>query len=285
MDYTIRYVGVCGSDILRLDMGQPLRSLGHEIVAQNDHGWYAINPLIPCGQCTLCLSEKTRFCTKLQSLGKDGKGGFDGGRVTVPDYSVVLLTTTHPEVYVLADPLACVLHGLSLINRPIGEVAVIGDGVIAELVCSILADRGVTTVQVVKRRRTKCDIPNRKRITQDQLSSSYYLTAILCVGGVKPEALNCALDALAASGTLLVMGAFHALESGLNTRALLTKEITLIGSYSFEPDNFASAVQEISRSETKYREYITDVIAAGLIDEAVFRHRTDDNRLKVVIQF
>lgn len=285
MDYMVRYVGVCGSDILRLDMGQPALSLGHEIVAQNENGWYALNPLMPCGHCDSCEAGKTRFCAKLQSIGKNGHGGFSGGLVSVPESNAFPLATSHPEAYVLSDPLACVLHGLSLIPEPTGKVLVIGDGVIAELACSLLTRRNIATAQVVKRRRSKEDISSREVITQDELSSSQHQTAVLCVGGVNPEIINGTLNTLAAAGTLLVMGAFHRLEAGLDTKALLTKEITLIGSYSFEPNNFAEAVQEISTHETLYLRYITDVLPSDKLEEAILRHRTDENRLKVTIQF
>lgn len=133
-------------------MGQFALSLGHEVVAQNERGWYALNPLMPCGRCDSCESGKTRFCTELQSIGKDGQGGFSGGLVSVPESNAFPLTTSHPEAYVLADPLACVLHGLSLIPEPTSEILVVGDGVIAELACSLLAQRTIATVQVVKRR-------------------------------------------------------------------------------------------------------------------------------------
>ena len=285
MDYTIRYSGICGSDILRLDMGQPLIGLGHEVVAQNETGWYALNPLVTCSQCGYCQAGKTRFCTQLQSLGKDGKGGFSGGVVSLPEANAFLLETSHPETYVLADSLACVLHGLSLLSEPTSEMLVIGDGVIAELVCTMLAQRDIFTVQVVKRRRSKEDIKSRHVITQEEVAPTKYRTAILCVGGVSPDIINRTLDALAFSGTLLVMGAFHKLDEGLNIKALLTKEITFIGSYSFEPAHFSQAIQEISKREALYLRYITDILPSDQLEEAVVRHRTSENRLKVAVKF
>lgn len=286
MECLIKYVGICGSDILRLDMGQPVRSLGHEIVVQNATGWYALNPLITCGRCKACLSDRTRFCVRLQSFGKDNKGGFHGGLIEPPNSNLLPLETEHPELYVLSDPLACVLHGLSLLpSRITGNILVIGDGVIAELMCRILADRNISVVQVVKRRRVEVDIKNRTYITKDQLPVAQYRMAILCVGGNNSQVINLALSALIPSGTLLVMGAFHTLEAGLDTKSLLTKEIRLLGSYSFEPSDFKSAVQEVSHNEAKYQQYITDIFNSELLEQAIVQHRVSNNRLKVVVKF
>ena len=224
----IRFVGVCGSDIVRKQMGYEITSLGHELVVEDVGGnFYAVNPLNPCSKCDSCTNGQTRFCSELKSFGKDYVGGFSGGDIEVPKGSLYALPNTAKEtlaIYTLADPLACVLHGITKLDANINNIVVFGDGVIACLASYLLAD-SYPTVQVVKHKgRVKRVTGYTARIVEfDKMSNlGLFDNSFIAVGGPRPELLNRAITSTRPGGTVVVAGSYHKLGSGLDIKTFLT---------------------------------------------------------------
>lgn len=291
MNINIRYVGICGSDILRIDMGQDRAQLGHEIVAQSDDGLYwAVNPLVSCGICDYCKTGRTRFCVQLHSYGKDLHGGFSGGEVNVREQNIVIISGGNPLPYVLADSLASVNHALSLLPDTPGRGLVIGDGTMATLFVHSLASRNINCVQAIK------SIDRKKRVygdhtvvTFDKIEAdgkeSVFDTIIVAVGGRSAHVLNVSARLLRPSGTLIVAGAYHALEDELHIKTVLTKEIHVIGAYSYEPSDFMEAVGVIDNETGFFGSMVTDVKQSKDINQAFADHSTKQDRMKVVVAF
>lgn len=290
MNVAVRYVGICGSDIIRLGMGQDMLSLGHEIVAQGEDGtYYAVNPLLPCLQCAYCQDGKTRFCQSLHSFGKDLKGGFSGGVLDIPDSNLIPVRKNKPLPYVLTDSLACVVNGLNLLTEEAARVLVIGDGTMATLFMHELMARGVNTVQVVKdASRTKRAAFGRKVMTFDMFEGGAYDNAfdaiIIAVGGQSAHLVNVAAHTIKPSGLLLVAGAYHSFIDELDIKTILTKEIRLTGVYSYEPANFIEAVHVIDNDEQFFTAMVTDIYRSSDMSGALDCHSTKDNRMKVVVE-
>lgn len=286
MKLHVAYVGICGSDIQRLDMGQPLASLGHEIIGSDGDAFYAVNPLMACGSCIYCHAGTTRFCLALASLGKDGYGGFAGGEIDVPSANLVRLDSNE-RAHVLADPVACVVHGISLLTVIPGQkIVVIGDGTMALLFTELLIQRGASVVQAIKDgSRTKRAHPQATIVSFGDLEPDSSDTAIICVGGTRAAVLNTAAQAVTASGTVLVVGAYHYLEDALDIKTFLKKEVTLKGTFSYEPSDFNEAITFISCNIAFFEAMIGDTFPSTELDAAVHHHRTSNNRHKVVVSF
>ncbi len=81
----VKHVGICGSDLGMVAVGDfDGVTLGHEISGLLDDGTpVAIEPLLPCGECSPCRSGRYNLCVEDRWLG----GSVDGGmteEVVVP---------------------------------------------------------------------------------------------------------------------------------------------------------------------------------------------------------
>jgi L-iditol 2-dehydrogenase len=97
----------------------------------------------PCGECAWCRRSRENLCPALQYL----NGAFAEYLLVPARFAAVGVHLCPPglplEVAALAEPLACVLHGLELCPLPPGsEVAVYGAGPIGLLFVEVLVSRG-----------------------------------------------------------------------------------------------------------------------------------------------
>ena len=151
---------VCATDVHstenRFPLYTPPRVLGHEFsgwVAEVGPEVYglevgdrvAVDPGGACGQCYFCWNGDDHLCTRRRL----SSGAFC-------EYSAVAASGVHriPEgldmdVAALAEPLACALHAMDLIDfRPGGSAAVIGAGTIGLMLVQLVRLQGASRVIV-----------------------------------------------------------------------------------------------------------------------------------------
>ncbi len=285
MKLQISSVGICGSDIQRLDMGEPLAELGHEIIGRHQDRYYAINPIAPCGECEDCKKQMTRFCQHATLIGKNGAGGFSGKDITVPSKNAIPLKDDTPA-YILADPVACVIHGMSLITKPFStKTLVVGDGVMAILFVELFQEKGVPVSQAVKNTARHKRAHPKSAVANFYEIKDRYDTIILCVGGTSAEIINRCIGLLNNRGNLLIAGAYHYIDRELDIKSLLKKEIVLQGTFSYEPEDFKAAVDIIQKNTGFFNGLIRDTFSSPQLERAVQHHRTNNTRLKVVVKY
>jgi len=152
----VLFCGVCRTDAKMWDQGQRdlllPRVLGHEVVAQDQEGnHYLIWPGKNCGRCRFCKQGMENLCEELKIMGFDYDGGFQT-TVAAPKESLVPIPSGIPlELASLAEPVACLLHGLEKLSpRPGGSVIIFGGGT-AGLLCALLCqDMGLTPLVIEK---------------------------------------------------------------------------------------------------------------------------------------
>jgi D-arabinitol dehydrogenase (NADP+) len=154
--------GVCGTDG-HLHQGEfdPVYPLtpGHEIVGEVDQlgdgvtGLSAgqrvvLDNMQSCGMCPSCRRARPAFCHQLVAQGVNAPGGF-------AQYIVGPAGKCHPvddldvEVAVLAEPTACVMHGLDVLGLPPGsDVLVFGAGPTGLVLAQLLRYVGAARVTV-----------------------------------------------------------------------------------------------------------------------------------------
>jgi D-arabinitol dehydrogenase (NADP+) len=167
--------GVCGTDG-HLHQGEfdPVYPLtpGHEIVGEVDElGEGVTAPLAgqrvvldnmqSCGMCTSCRRARPAFCASLVAQGVNAPGGF-------AQYIVAPAGKCHPvddlsaEVAVLAEPTACVMHGLDLLDlRPGSDVVVFGAGPTGLVLAQLLRYVGASRVTVAAPTAFKLEVAKR----------------------------------------------------------------------------------------------------------------------------
>ena len=108
----------------------------------------AVDPNISCGQCRSCIKGRTNLCERLMAYGVTHDGGF-------AEYSLVNSRHLHNigdlpfSVAALAEPLACVLNGLSAAGvGGIENALVFGAGPIGLLLALSLKAQGAPAVTI-----------------------------------------------------------------------------------------------------------------------------------------
>ena len=163
--------GVCGTD-LHLHLGEfgptyPLTP-GHEFVGEvvaagegSELGAelvghrVAVDNTASCGRCVECRRARPAYCERLVAQGVNAPGGFADYVVTDAD-RCFLVDDLEPEVAVLAEPVACVVHGLDMLDlAPGSDVLLFGTGPTGLILTSLLARSGAGRLTVAAPTATK----------------------------------------------------------------------------------------------------------------------------------
>jgi D-arabinitol dehydrogenase (NADP+) len=154
--------GVCGTDLHIHEGGffsaYPLTP-GHEIfgvveevgdgVANIRVGQQvAVDNAVPCGTCPSCGRGQPLFCSDFVSLGVNAPGGA-AEQVVVGAAKCFGADDLVTERGVFAEPLACAVHGMDVLElRPGADVALVGTGPTGLLLAQLLAHGGAGRVVV-----------------------------------------------------------------------------------------------------------------------------------------
>ncbi|MFC6823683.1 zinc-dependent alcohol dehydrogenase family protein [Halopelagius fulvigenes] len=125
-----------GEDVTGLDVGDRV----------------AINPTVPCTNCSYCKRGETHLCENNTSIGGAGETILDGAfaeYVRVPAISVEDIGDLSFENAALAEPLACCIHGVDQVDVELGDsVAIIGAGPIGLLLMQVFRNAGASPIVV-----------------------------------------------------------------------------------------------------------------------------------------
>ena len=164
--------GVCGTD-LHLHAGEfgptyPLTP-GHEFVgvAVSVGRWFGedmigrrfvVDNTASCGHCVECRRARPAYCRNLVAQGVNAPGGFaeyvvtSSGRCFAAD-------DLDPETAVFTEPVACVVHGLDVLElRPGSNVLLFGAGPTGLILTQLLAGSGATELTVAAPTQAKLDL-------------------------------------------------------------------------------------------------------------------------------
>lgn len=166
----VSHVGLCGSDKHYFAHGrcgayvpQAPFALGHEfsgvVAAIGDQvsgvkpgDRVAVDPLLACGQCPMCLSGHANLCSEKRYMGSAAAWPHvDGGlseRVGVPSCNVhPLPSSVELEAAALIEPASVAFHAVRRAGRIAGaNVLVVGGGAIGQLILRIVRVLGAARV-------------------------------------------------------------------------------------------------------------------------------------------
>ncbi|SFF39297.1 Threonine dehydrogenase [Actinacidiphila alni] len=150
----VEATGLCGTDLHLVHDGGPESAgpliPGHEVVGTllelgsgvddlRPGQRVCVDPLLACGSCRLCRAGRRNLCTRRSAVGITRPGGM-AERLAVPA-AACWPTTLPPERAVLAEPLACALHGVDRAGVRTGPALVLGAGAMGRLVAAALTAR------------------------------------------------------------------------------------------------------------------------------------------------
>lgn len=163
--------GLCGTDRHILRGEYPARLplvLGHEfggrIVESRADGWsvgdlVSVDPNVSCGTCDDCCAGRVALCPQRYAFGVDVDGGL-AERCAVPAGQLAAMAADTPaHRLAFVEPLACCLRGRDLAGLTGGEsVAVLGGGVIGQLMVQLAAAAGAQRITLVTRQRQRREL-------------------------------------------------------------------------------------------------------------------------------
>lgn len=259
----VAHVGICGSDMHAWaghDERRPAPLiLGHEvsgIVVEGPGagGRVVVNPLVTCGECTACRSGRDNLCATRQIISMPPRDGAFAELLAMPSRNLVPVPDGIPtEKAVLAEPLACGWHAVSLarqaLDQPIegARCLVMGGGAVGLGAALVLSAWGGGEIHVAETNAA------RRGIVAGTGDFRVYDPA----AGANPEDVDLVVDAagfeatralaskaVRPGGAILHIGLGSA-AGGLDIRRMTLQEIAFIGTYTYSAADFCEAAAAI----------------------------------------
>jgi len=296
----VNLCGVCGSDIKTFVRGTPYINppavLGHEVVGTVEKSkntkWktgdrVAVVHYLPCGSCEYCLTGKATLCPHMFER-KISPGGFveylripkdlaDRGTFKLSD-------GIDFEQVVLAEPLACCIHGIKKVGIPIGStVQIIGDGPMGLLHAQAVRAYGASTVIMsgMTSERLKVGQEFADHIINandtdvstkvDEITEGKGPDVIIVAVASVPAARQ-AMEMVKNGGSVLLFGGFPKdSELSLDPNRIHYDEVKLVGSVGSLPEDFAMAVKLLESNQVKYESMLTNRYSLNQVPLALER--------------
>jgi len=290
--------GVCATDLKTFVRGHPKirpgSGLGHEVAgvvvdAPASMRWrrgmrVAVAPYVPCGECGQCRRGRFSLCPSLftQLLDPGGFSEFIRVPERIAARGMIELPDALPaEAACFAEPVACCLHGLSLVHLGSGDsLLVIGDGVMGLLQAAIgralgahpIIVSGMTTdrlamaggVADIVVHAGRDDVAATVREATDGEGADVVMVSVADVG-----AAELALRLVKKGGAINL---FAGMPAGavlpLDMNRVHYDEVLVTGSFGFGPDDFRRAVELIADGTLDVTRFVTtsvsldDIVAA-----------------------
>jgi (R,R)-butanediol dehydrogenase/meso-butanediol dehydrogenase/diacetyl reductase/L-idonate 5-dehydrogenase len=304
--------GVCGSDLHYFQHGRVgdsvLRApmvLGHEFsatVAMLGEGVeglapgdkIAVNPALPCQRCDYCERGLSNLCTDVSFMGSAARfphcdGGFSSELVVEARQCIKLPADADLRHVAMAEPYAVALHAAKMAGDLRGAtVLVTGAGVIGQM-CATAA-RAAGAERIFMSDISPQALARAKALGADDIFDETLADLVdkpVCdvvfeASGAAP-ALNLAISAIKPRGVLVQVG-FLPPKSPVALSKLLTREISLVGTYRFI-DEFDEAVRQIVSGEVDLRPMISADMSLEQPEEVFARALDKAEALKVMVHF
>lgn len=304
----------CGTDVKVFRRGGHPRMLvvpgpfGHEMAGTVEskgpdvHGWKEGDEVViansaSCGECAACGSHKENLCTDLHYL-----NGAYGERVVVPERFVRRSLYRKPKgldpgVAALAEPLACVLHGIELLSLPDSdEIVVLGGGPIGLLFVNVLSHQGHHVV-LADPNGSRLDAGKKMGATavlevakdesdaeaiRSEATRGGFGIAIEATGS--PIAWESAVRSVHPGGKVLLFGGCApGTTVALDTHRLHYSELSLLGGYHHRPKTFAMAIETLADGRIASDVLVTEERPIDEVESAL-RMMMEKRALKVRIR-
>jgi D-arabinitol dehydrogenase (NADP+) len=167
-------------EVLRVGAGVQGLRVGQQVVVDNAS---------PCGRCPECGRDELLFCRNFRSLGVNAPGGF-AEQVLTPADKVFDAADLDLELAVLAEPLACAVHGMDVLQlKPGADVLMFGSGTTGLLLAQLLLHGGAGRITVAAPTEFKLE-----------LAKSYGVDRVVRISRGEPTATAKTLLSMAPGG-------------------------------------------------------------------------------------
>jgi len=259
--------GICGSELSGYlghnSLRKPPLVMGHEFagtiaavgarVSKFSAGdRVTANPLVSCGSCADCQAGHANLCASRSLIGAGRPGAF-AEYVAVPERNVYALPDHLSfEQGALAEPFACAVRIARLARiKPEDSVLIVGAGPIGLLTLIAARIHGARSVAVMDLNAERLSIvkqlggiaiPDAQALEQSKPARGFDKA----VDAVGLDATRQTCMQFARPGGRIVFSGLHAADSALPVNAAIRNELTLLGSFGYNPTDFDAAVQWLS---------------------------------------
>ncbi|MCZ8515098.1 galactitol-1-phosphate 5-dehydrogenase [Paenibacillus filicis] len=270
-------VGICGSELegylghnsLRvppLVMGHEfsgtIERAGSKVKGLSEGQRVVVNPLQSCGSCNVCRKGLVQLCSERSIIGIHRPGAF-AEYVRVPASSLhVIPETISPYRASLTEPLACSLRAVrrAMGNHPFANVVVFGAGTIGLLSFLVARIMGASRVVVIDRNEERLKAPERLGAfgTISPARDGYIRKIKESVGPPGVDVVidaagyestrQAALELINPGGTVMNIG-LGVNETQIPVNVCIRSEITILGSFCYEAQDFHDALQLLIRGK------------------------------------
>jgi L-iditol 2-dehydrogenase len=280
----VRAAGVCGSDLHgflgRSKKRVPPLILGHEftgeVAGSKDSAWdialgdaVAVYPIVSCGTCEYCASEREHLCPSRRVYGLDFHGGL-AEYAAVPSRCLFPIPASMSFVEgSLVEPLANAVHVVKRCPEVRGRTGLVyGAGPIGMLCAFVAKQRGAQVVMMVDRNARRLERLNELAadITIDSSQQDAVASLLEQTGG---RGVDFAIDAVgnaecrqnsitctASGGTVICIGLEEEVCS-VDTRPVVTREVDVRGAYAYSRSDFAEALSMLDRKLLPWSRLVT----------------------------
>lgn len=312
-DVVVRPVltGVCGTDLhihaggffaqYPLTPGHEITgevlSWGPEVAGLRKGQRVVVDNASACGRCPECGRGEPLFCRNFYSLGVNGPGGFAEQVVTRAD-KCFDVDDLEADLAVLAEPLACAVHGMDVLQlKPGADVAMIGAGTTGLLLAQLLLHGGASRLTVAGPTQFKLDLARSfgvDRVVQVPKRDAAATAAAL--HDLAPAGYDVVIDATGAAsvvehlpglvkdnGTVLVYGM-----CGEDDRVawspyeIFRRQLTIMGSFA-QVNCFDRSLALLRSKRVRGDGLITHRFPLADYGQALESLRSDPTCLKVVV--
>jgi threonine dehydrogenase-like Zn-dependent dehydrogenase len=247
--------GVCGSDLGIYDRDPPIPLYwpGHEIAGRHAGRRVVVNPLVFCGRCRFCASDRENLCEAPRMISHHAPGGF-AERVHAPSGNVHPIEASADHA-ACVEPIASSLHVAAVAGPLEGRnVAVIGGSTIGLLLVQLARRAGASRVGLVSRHAFQRELGEQLGAGPADFTPDVTLVAAAGDG----SGLQWASDHTDTRGRVVLVGNIRD-SRPLTLKWIVERELQVSGSQRYTRDEF--------------REAIALVESAALDLEALITHR------------
>ena len=303
---------ICGTDLRTYRNGAnglpEGRILGHEVVMEVTESkaegiapgdLLQVAPAVGCGTCRMCKKGNTNMCENLKTIGFQYDGAF-AESIAVPAQAVKMGNCTKltgglsPSLYVLAEPLACVINSHSFLHIGGGDaVAIYGAGIIGCMHAQLARHEGAEQIVIIE--------PNPSRRAQvekalpgipclDSQAAAAYFQKNTGYGGADVAIIACSAGAaqrdgmnlLNKQGRISLFGGLPGESTGfIDSNLIHYRQLSVYGVHASSPQHNRQAIGMIERGEVQLENLIAKY-KLGDIEQA-FQDLADGKTMKAVL--
>lgn len=314
----VEATSICGSDVRILHHGNPrvkppaiigheaagvIVKLGKHVTRVKEGDRVAIGADVPCGQCHWCRDGMGNNCAVNYAIGYQIPGAFAEymllSRLVLEEGPVTKIgdTLSYDEAS-LAEPLACAVNGLELVNMSLGKtVCIIGMGPIGCMMIDLARIMGATKVIATQRSRARMELARQygadvyiasededvvKRCLEETGGEGPDIVVTTC-GSV--EAHEQAVQMVGHRGYVNFFGGLQkdARPASILSNTIHYKECFVTGSHGCVPRHHELAVRLLENKQVRVAPLITHRFPLARIHEA-FAAMESRQGMKVIVK-